>query len=484
MIQKTDWGYIKWLHTSDNENGLMNIGITVVYPYKTLPKHTHYGTEQFLYVLEGEGYYLINDVRYDFKKGDSFYLESDATHVTVNTSDSNIKEFLVSTPVQYYPDIFDIKAKPSDDLFYDAVHQVHRHSLNNLKLPYTIMDKAGNIIIQNDFFPDYCLRNCLKDDVECLNQNYDLSLTNEYVCSKGIVYYRYPIQSENVYLGAVIGGHIKVTEASDVADNSLFDTTKSNAISIQKILKQLAKNISNNYEFNVLKKELISKDQAIDLSYKKEMELEKNIVEIEKSVINLKINNHFLFNTLNSMASLALQSDNIVLYESIISLAKIFRYTIRSEERITNLKEELNFIEDYLNLQKIRYLDKLVVNIEVDASLFDVKVPFNFLQPIVENTFTHGFSNENSIKKLDLLFIKDCNQLKILIINNGTNLIDEELELIKTKFQMNTDHGLSLIYEKLKVMYGEDFIMDVRNTNDQTIFEIRIPIILKDDRDD
>ncbi|MDH6603963.1 quercetin dioxygenase-like cupin family protein/ligand-binding sensor protein [Bacilli bacterium PM5-9] len=471
MIQKTDWGYIEWLHTPRSDSEVMNIGITVVFPNQKLPLHTHYGTEQFLFVMEGEGYYVINGERKDFKAGSSFYLEADSTHETHNLSNQCVKELLISTPVQYNADIFDAKESSKDNLFNDAVIAVYNQSLSNLKIPYTILDNKDNIVFQNDFFPNYCKDKCQykENTCECLSSDKGSLIDNEFICSKGLDYYSYPIQVENVYLGCVIGGHILLSDSYQKNADELYDTPKSTALSIKKLLKQLSKNITNIYEFSVSKKELLEKDKRIDLSKIKEQEL-------ENSVTNLKINHHFLFNTLNSMADIALQSDNDNLYNSIISLSKIFRYTMSSELKIMPLKFEIEYLDDYLNLQKLRYQETLQVNYEINEQLLDVLIPFNFLQPIVENAFTHGLIKYNSIKVINVKIAKENNRLIFRIENNGKHIDDKQIDDIKLNMRMKTNHGLSFIYDKLYMVYQDDFIINIESDDKYTTIIIDIPL--------
>ena len=91
----------------------------------------------------------------------------------------------------------------------------------------------------------------------------------------------------------------------------------------------------------------------------------QNLREAKYVMTDLKIKNHFLFNTLNSMASMALEGGMVPLYESIVDLSKMFRYSLKNQNSMVSLEKELGYVEAYLRLQGLRYGDKLKVVYEI-----------------------------------------------------------------------------------------------------------------------
>ena len=190
---------------------------------------------------------------------------------------------------------------------------------------------------------------------------------------------------------------------------------------------------------------------------------------------DLKISNHFLFNTLNSMASMALDGGLMPLYQSIVDLSKMFHYTLRTQNSTVPLGKEVEYVQAYLQLQKLRYEDDLEVFYKIDRKTLQARVPFNFLQPIVENAFVHGFS-ETVRKKIKIVSNRKKDMVEIKIINSGNKLTSQSCYVINQGIQSSTSHGLSMIYYKLQAVFGENCEFRIGSEkNGDTCFRIQIP---------
>ena len=112
--------------------------------------------------------------------------------------------------------------------------------------------------------------------------------------------------------------------------------------------------------------------------------------EMQLSLLKSQINPHFLFNTLNSI-SMLIGKNKVKAREMIIRLSEVFRYALESyEDRQVSLSDELRFTENYLNIQKVRFEDRLNFTRNVDQDCLKMQVPPMILQPIVENSVKHG----------------------------------------------------------------------------------------------
>ena len=168
------------------------------------------------------------------------------------------------------------------------------------------------------------------------------------------------------------------------------------------MLRRLARMISNYCEMHWYHADIERQENQLSDERRNKELLAADLRKSESSVIDLKINNHFLFNTLNQMAAMALDGGLVSLYQSIVDLSKMFQYTLRQSSAKVTLAQELDYLNAYLKLQKLRYADALAVDIKVGTDPDKWWVPFNWLVPLVENAFVHGFKNEK-LKKLSVM---------------------------------------------------------------------------------
>ena len=377
-IQRTDWGYIEWRHIHDenDKKQLMDIRISVVLPGKSQPKHTHYSEEQMLYVMSGEGIHIINGKKHHKKAGEFVYIDGGATHETHNIGDEPLRELLVSNPVVV--NNYDYEDKKIDGL-NRIIEAIQSQFIEPLNIPITIYDSSWKILLQTKCFNNYCIKTCALNGrfayCDCLTpQNTAEDEQYTFKCSHGLTIYHIPIIYEDEVIGYIRGGHILLASDGKKSDQkNIYDTPTSTAMSIKRLLVQIAKSIVNYYRFNKLRGEVQEKNMAIEKTSKLREELKNDLIKEQEKVTNLKINHHFLFNTLNSMASMALEKDCFDLYSAIIDLSKLFRYTMGVESEFTELEKEIDYVKQYLNLQKIRYGDELEIEYKIKTIYFFIQ---------------------------------------------------------------------------------------------------------------
>ena len=175
-----------------------------------------------------------------------------------------------------------------------------------------------------------------------------------------------------------------------------------------------------------------------------------------------QINKHFIINVLSIIHSLInlkqIENANYCLE----NLSDFLRYSLTLDSS-SSLKDEINNVESYFNIQSIRY-SKVEYSIEYDGDIDDIVVPKLIIQPLVENAYIHGLKN-----KIGSIFVcckKDENYLKISVIDDGNSLKTEELYNINEKIRLcdeiesnkNLSHGIALsnIQKRLNLMYGDN----------------------------
>ncbi|MEO6996030.1 MAG: histidine kinase [Lacunisphaera sp.] len=141
---------------------------------------------------------------------------------------------------------------------------------------------------------------------------------------------------------------------------------------------------------------IISVSHAIDYYRKyhertvRNLELEKHLAEARLQALLRQLKPHFLFNTLNGIASL-MHSDVHAADKMLVRLGELLRITMSHPgQQLTRLSEEISFIEKYLEIERIRFRDRLTVEFEIEPATLDAEVPSLILQPLVENAIRHG----------------------------------------------------------------------------------------------
>lgn len=175
--------------------------------------------------------------------------------------------------------------------------------------------------------------------------------------------------------------------------------------------------------------------------------------EAKLAALSRQINPHFLFNTLNSVASL-IRQDPEQARQVVYKLSNILRRLLRQQDNLTALREELSFIDDYLAIEKVRFGEKLNVVKDIDPATLDMLVPSMLLQPIVENSIRHGLSSKVSGGTIRLRSRIAGGRLQILVEDDGVGIPENKLA---TLFEQGI--GINNVNERLKVLFGDDYKM-------------------------
>lgn len=487
-LQKTDWGEISWLEDDDvfSIRGLKAGIVTLAYRSHQ-PKHRHY-EEQVIYVIEGQAVSILDGVESRLSAGDFFHWPAGVNHEIFNTGDGPLRHLLISNPdaesgPDHDPYLEEAVHVPvSADLIYSATEAIRTQFLESLHYGYVIFDALGNVVLQSQFYPEYCVSCCQPmqnpGKCECMCHIPLRKCASEHVfqCGKGIDVFQYPIMFHGVLLGYIQGGYIRYSSSRGGQIENVYDSPESVVIGIRALLRRIVKAIRNFCEFEQFRKELTEKEFRIISQEERQQILLKDLRDAQFIAADLKINHHFLFNTLNSMASMALNKDSMPLYQSIVDLSKMFHYTLRTQTSMVPLEKEVDYVRAYLQLQKLRYEDNLQLTYHLDKNAMSVLVPFNFLQPVIENAFQHGFG-DSVRKELEISIQKLAQAIEICISNSGKKLTKRVLQNINQSVRSNTSHGLSMLYQKLYAVYGDTFFFEAStDQRDNTCFVIRIPL--------
>jgi two-component system, LytTR family, sensor kinase len=205
-----------------------------------------------------------------------------------------------------------------------------------------------------------------------------------------------------------------------------------------------------------------------------EMNLEQNqqlLLKARMDALTSQINPHFLFNTLNTVSSL-IRFDPDMARGVVLKLSNILRRLLRKHETFVPLREELEFIDNYLDIEVIRFgRDKLQIFKEIDEQTLETFVPSMLLQPMVENSIKHGLAPKLEGGQIHLRTRQIDGRLLIEISDNGMGIPTERLADV-----YGGGIGISNVHERLRLLYGDQFKMDIRSQEGQgTQIHIEIP---------
>jgi hypothetical protein len=196
------------------------------------------------------------------------------------------------------------------------------------------------------------------------------------------------------------------------------------------------------------------------------VKLEKENVSNQLALLKTQVSPHFLMNTLNNIHSLV-DINTEEAKEAIIKLSKMMRYLLyETENERTTLKKEVEFLESYINLMKLRFSEKVRITLTLPGSIPDVSIPPFLFVSFIENAFKHGISYTNeSFITIDLILGKE--RLLFEIKNSKAE-----------KIQMNEFSGLGIenTRKRLELLYGNDCRLDIFDNEDLFIVNLSVPL--------
>jgi two-component system, LytTR family, sensor kinase len=182
---------------------------------------------------------------------------------------------------------------------------------------------------------------------------------------------------------------------------------------------------------------------------RREAQLVQQLVEAELRALRAQINPHFLFNSLNSVAAL-IPAEPQAAEQMIVRLAKIFRHVLTYHDRpFSSVKEEISFLETYLEIEKVRFGERLQVNIDVQEAVAQLSLPTLILQPLVENSIKHGLGPKVGVNQLTIRASKQTDYLELTVEDNGVGANAPK----KFSARNWTGFGLRNVEERLQTVY-------------------------------
>ncbi len=205
-----------------------------------------------------------------------------------------------------------------------------------------------------------------------------------------------------------------------------------------------------------------------------ELQIKELQTKSELLALQYKLNPHFLFNSLNSLSQLVIKKSRYA-EEMVQNLSDLLRYTLTfANKNLVSLEDEINSVAQYLDMEKIRFRDRLTYNIDCDSHLLSQKIPPMIILPLVENSIKHGIANILKNGKISITIQEINNYLTIIVKDNGPQAVGKQVKLSDS-----TGFGHQSIIDRLKITYAGDFKFEKKKESTQYIVKIAIPLKLK-----
>ena len=213
----------------------------------------------------------------------------------------------------------------------------------------------------------------------------------------------------------------------------------------------------------------------------RELSMEAHLKEAQLKYLQAQINPHFLFNSLNAGAQLAVMEDAEQTGIFMEKMADFFRYNVKKMEGDATLLEEIEAVDNYIYILNVRYAGDITYEKQINADIENIRVPSMILQPIVENAVSHGIHDNMAEGKIQLFVGREEDQLRISVLDNGIGMSHEEIEAVMCgKLHQeqgdgnSTGIGMDNVINRLKLYYNCETPLSIHSEGKGTGTEVTI----------
>ncbi|WP_068783313.1 sensor histidine kinase [Paenibacillus phocaensis] len=227
-------------------------------------------------------------------------------------------------------------------------------------------------------------------------------------------------------------------------------------------------------EFGFLLLRFNRMNHRIQMLVQENYEIQLKEKEAEIQALNMQMSPHFLYNTLNIMNWMAIESGQKELSKMLVALSNMLHYTSRKEWQAVNLSEEIEWMKSYFYIMMTRFENKFEVRYDMDPLLFEAKVPRLLFQPFIENAILHGFDQIESGGHITVSGRLEGEARIFEVADNGRGMSQEMIEQIL--YEKSTSVGIKNTIARIQMTYGEAYGVEIFSEPGQgTTVRIRLP---------
>lgn len=230
--------------------------------------------------------------------------------------------------------------------------------------------------------------------------------------------------------------------------------------------------VNSSDEFGILMHRFNNMNDKIKLLIQENYEGKLREAETQVMALNLQLNPHFLYNTLNVINWSALENGDSETSDMLVHLSSMLHYTTRNFEEMKPLEEELEWLKSYLYIMAKRFEGKFEARFFIDPILYPIKVPKLFLQPFVENAIIHGFRKMKSGGIIDIYGWLEEGSRMFCVEDNGSGMNKEAVEALAHADSI----GLHNVGKRIRLLHGEPYGVLINSAEGKgTRVNIRLP---------
>ena len=246
-------------------------------------------------------------------------------------------------------------------------------------------------------------------------------------------------------------------------DTELPATSYNDEIGI--VTRTFNKMVASIKEYIEQLKESMEKERLLQ---EKELMMTAHLKEAQLKYLQAQINPHFLFNTLNAGAQLAMMEGADKTYEYVQTVADFFRYNVKNNKNDVTVREEVELVDNYIQILNVRFSGDIGYEKQIDKRLLDIKMPSMILQPIVENAVNHGIREMAGAGRITLKVYRKDDSVCSSISDNGKGISQETIDqLLNGSFSHTEDSydnngiGMDNVISRVRIFAGYDDAIDI-----------------------
>ncbi len=200
----------------------------------------------------------------------------------------------------------------------------------------------------------------------------------------------------------------------------------------------------------------------------RELMMETHLKDAQLKYLQAQINPHFLFNTLNAGAQLAMMEGADRTYEYVQTVADFFRYNVKNQDELVNVEDEVEIVDNYIRILNVRFSGDIHYDRQVDERLLHTKMPSMILQPIVENAVNHGIREMGDKGHIYLKVYREDDRVKISVKDNGKGISAADIDKLvnglwkyETKTGDSNGIGMDNVIARLRLFNEREDVIEI-----------------------